>query len=267
MTRFCLPLLTALAAAPLPVAANPLEGVVTLDMRPGWRTDAGTHMAGLTISLAPGWKTYWRAPGDAGIPPSFDWSGSQNVSGVSFHWPVPEVFHQNGMRSIGYEGRVTIPMEFALTDPASPARIEGQVQLGVCEEICVPVTVAFSAELPAAGARDAQITAALLDRPRTEAEAGVGGVTCAITPTEDGLQVTTRIDMDPVGRSEIVVIEAGNQQVWVSEPQSWREGGDLLAQADMIHVSGGMFAFDRSQVRITVLGQGVSVDIQGCTGG
>lgn len=267
MKRFCLPVLAALAALPATLHANPLDGVVSLEVRPGWRTAEGTHMAGLTIALAPGWKTYWRAPGDAGIPPSFDWTGSQNVSGVAFHWPVPEVFHQNGMRSIGYEGRVTIPMEFSLADPANPARIEGQVQIGVCEDICIPVTVAFAADLAAAGSPDGTITAALLDRPRTGAEAGVGDVTCTITPSEDGLQVTTRIDMDPVGRSEIVVIEAGDQKVWVSEPNSWREGGDLLAEAEMIHVTGGAFTLQRSDVRITVLGQGVSVDIQGCSAG
>ena len=68
----------------------------------GWQMQNGHHMAGLSLQLAPDWKTYWRAPGEAGIPPLFDWSGSTNVQSVRVHWPSPVVFHLNGMQTIGY---------------------------------------------------------------------------------------------------------------------------------------------------------------------
>lgn len=251
-------------AGPLAAQANPMDGVVSVEILPGWRTEAGTQMAGLHIRLAPGWKTYWRAPGDAGIPPSFDWTGSQNLSGVAFHWPVPEVIRNNGMRSIGYHDDVVIPVELSLGDAGAPARMAGTVQIGVCEEICVPVQLDFDAELPADGARDAMILGALLDRPRTEAEAGVGAVTCAVTPDESGLAIAARIEMAPMGGDEVVVIEAGDDSVWVSEPISRREGGILLADAQMVQVDGKSIALDRRAVRITVLSGGHAVDIQGC---
>ena len=136
-------------------------------MLPGWRTDDGTHMAGFQISLAPGWKTYWRVPGDGGIPPRFAWDGSENMSGVDFHWPVPDVSHINNLRSIGYDGIVVIPFEVGLEDVFADARVAGQVQIGVCEEICVPVTLSFDADLAADGRRDPAIIAALVDRPKT----------------------------------------------------------------------------------------------------
>jgi len=98
----------------------------------------------------------------------------------------------------------------------------------------------------------------------TAAEAGVGAVTCAIEPIEDGLRVTARVSMPPLGGSEDVVIEAGDQEVWVSHPQTRREGNDLYAVSDMIHVNGGGFALNRSDVRITVLAGGQATDIQGC---
>ena len=247
-----------------PVLADPADGVVELEVLSGWRTEAGTHMAGLQLRLAPGWKTYWRAPGDSGIPPRFGWQGSQNITGAAFHWPVPDVSYQNGMRSIGYTDVVVVPVEVALSDAGEEARMRGQVQIGVCEDICVPVLLDFDAVLPVAGGRDAAIVAGLLDRPRTAVEAGVGDVTCSVTPTQNGIEITTRVEMAPMGRRENVVIEAGDQQVWVSEPQTWREGGALFATSDMIHVNGGGFALNRSDVRITVLAAGQAVDIQGC---
>ena len=266
MTHRILTSVLALCVA-APLWAGPADGVVELEILPGWRTDNGTHMAGLQLRLAPGWKTYWRAPGDGGIPPRFGWQGSQNLDGAAFHWPMPEVFDQNGMRSIGYSQSIVIPVELSVDDADAPARMRGEVQIGVCQEICVPVMLSFDTQLPVSGARDPLIVAALLDRPQTAAEAGVGAVSCSIDPIEDGLRVTTRVDMAPLGGTENVVIEAGDQQVWVSQPQTWREGNALFARSDMIHVSGAGFALNRSQVRITVLAGGQSVDIQGCGAG
>ncbi len=250
-----------------PVLAGPADGVVELEVLPGWRTETGTHIAGLQITLAPGWKTYWRVPGDGGIPPRFAWDGSQNMNEIGFHWPVPEVHHINSMRSIGYEGIVVIPMEVTLDDASEPARMTGQVQIGVCEEICVPVTLPIDAVLAPDGRRDPAIVAALVDRPQTANEANVGAVTCAIAPISDGLQITARIAMPAIGSNEEVVIETGDQQVWVSEPKTQREGNVLVAQSDMIHVNGGGFAVNRSEMRITVFAGNQAVDIQGCSAG
>lgn len=250
-----------------PVLAGPADGVVDLEVLSGWRTSDGTHMAALQITLAPGWKTYWRVPGDGGIPPRFAWNGSENLNNVSFHWPVPDVYHINNMRSIGYEGVVVIPVELAVSDATAPARMAGQVQIGVCEEICVPVLLQFDAVLPPTGTRNPAIVASLIDRPRTAREAGVQNVTCAIEPMDGGLQVTAAISMPQLGGVEEVVIEAGDQQVWVSEPDTWRTDGALFAQSDMIHVTGGGFALNRSEVRITVFAGGQSVDIHGCDAG
>jgi len=165
-----------------PALANPADGVVDLEILPGWRSADGTHMAALQLTLAPGWKTYWRVPGDGGIPPRFAWDGSQNLSGVGFQWPVPDVYRINNLRSIGYEGIVVIPVQLAVTNADAPVQMVGQMQIGVCEEICVPVMLDFDATLLVSRERDPAIVAALIDRPRTAREAGVGAVACAIEP-------------------------------------------------------------------------------------
>ena len=60
------------AAQGMATAQDAVEGVALIA---GWRQADGSRLAGIEIRLAPGWHTYWRAPGSAGIPPTFDWSG------------------------------------------------------------------------------------------------------------------------------------------------------------------------------------------------
>lgn len=248
------------------VVAQTLDDVVSVDVLPGWTTSSGAQMAGLRISLAPGWKTYWRAPGDAGIPPMVDYTGSENISSVRMQWPVPEVFHQNGMRSIGYEGQVILPVELSRTT-GGEMRLAGTLSIGICEEVCVPAHLSFDGVLPEGGSRDPLIVAALVDRPLRADEAGVTAAYCSIGPSDYGMALRATVMMPAAGHHEEVVIEAGNPEVWVSEPQVQREGDMLVADVVMAHMSGDGFALERSAVRITVLGSDQAVDIRGCEAG
>lgn len=240
------------------------DDLASVTVLPGWREADGTHVAALRIDLAEGWKTYWRAPGDGGIPPAFAISG---VVGVQPHFPVPEVYETFGLRAIGYQDSVTFPLRLQVGDDGQPVSINGQIEIGVCDEVCIPVTLGFAALLPPVGASDPAIIAALGDRPMTQTEAQVGTVTCIVTPISDGLQVATSIAMAATGAEEIVVIETADPDVWVSEPDVTRQGDQLTAVVDMVHVSGQPFALDRSGLRFTVLGDGKAVDIRGCTAG
>ena len=140
------------------------------------------------------------------------------------------------------------------------------LDIGVCEQVCVPVALDFELTVPQEGQRDPGIVAALLDRPMSAAEAGVARASCALSPSASGLTVEATLTMPSLGRDEAVVIEAGNAEIWVSEPDTRRTGNQLVATADMVHVSGGAMAVDRSDIRITVLAGGEAVDIRGCAG-
>ena len=243
-----------------------LNEVAQLSVIPGWSTNEGTQLAGLNISLAAGWKTYWRAPGDGGIPPVMFLEGAQNIETVRFHWPIPEVFEQNGMRSVGYMNGVVLPIELTpQTD--GPIHLSGALQIGVCEEVCVPVTLSFDAVLQGNAQRDPLLLAALLDRPLNAAEAGVGNVICNIDPTSDGLRVKTTIDLPPVGTIEAMVVETSDPSVWVSEAETQRNGGQITGTVEMVAGTGQAFALDRSSLRFTVIGQNQAVDIIGCSAG
>ena len=266
------PLAVALGALfPVAVAAGdtqPLSDIVQAEILPGWQTPDGTYMAGLRLNLAPGWKTYWRAPGDAGIPPLFSWTGSQNVTGAQVHWPRPTVFHQNGMRAIGYDGEIVLPIELSLARTDAPLSVRGEVTIGICEEICVPVTLNLRADLPQSGqAEAASIRAALRQRPESGDRAGVGPVTCQVDPIDDGLRLTARIPVRGIGAGDAAVVETADPSVWVSEPALSSADGILTAVADLVPADAAPFALDRSKLRITLLSGKTAIDIQGCSGG
>uniref|UniRef100_UPI004047BF51 protein-disulfide reductase DsbD domain-containing protein n=1 Tax=Yoonia sp. TaxID=2212373 RepID=UPI004047BF51 len=172
------------------------EFETTLTVLTGWETNRDSHMAGLRIDVPKGWKTYWRAPGDAGIPPQIDWAGSTNIASVAFNWPVPQVFELAGMRSIGYYDSVTIPIE-VFRASAGEMRLSGVIEIGVCQDICVPVTLDFDAVLPRGGEPDADIAAALRNRPLTAQEAGAGDMTCTVKPIDGGMQITASTTLAP----------------------------------------------------------------------
>lgn len=255
---------------PTAVSAQSYEGVSEVALLPGWETPQGAQMAGLEVTMASGWHTYWRAPGDAGIPPQFDWSGSDNLRAVRIHWPRPEVFELSGMRTLGYEDQMVLPIEFFAKDDSKPIGVNGQMALGVCKDICIPVTLEVAATLGVSSASSSDrtmIEASLDQRPMSASQAGAGQVVCKTETIDDGLKITAQIPIKAQGGDEIVVIEAGRNDIWVSQTRSARRGNTLTATAEMVPPEAKPFALNRSQVRFTVLGDKAAVDLFGCVGG
>lgn len=242
-----------------------IDEVVQVSFLPGWRMADGNHMAALRIVLAPGWKTYWRAPGEGGVPTVVTLGQGQGVSGPTIHWPRPEVFFINGMRSIGYRGDVILPMEFGLTH-SGQAAITGRIEMGVCQDVCLPITLDLTGVLPQSGAPMPEITRALSDRPMTAREAGAGPARCAVEPISDGLRVTVTVPSPVTGADETIVVEHADPRIWVSETATRREGGLIHAIADVVPPLPGPFALNRSDLHITVIGSRMAIALDGCTG-
>lgn len=256
-------LLLALAIGPARAGGIPGD-VVQAEVLGGWTTETGTRMAALRLTLAPGWKTYWRAPGDTGIPPRFDWAGSANLAGVTLHWPAPDVFTTYGLRTIGYADELVLPMELRPAEPGAPIRVSAEMELGVCETVCIPARLSFTARLEGEGRMDPAIRAALAARPLPAASAGVGEVSCDISPIADGVQLDARIALPRLGGTEVALLEAGDPGIWVSEPQVARSGSALHVRADLVPPPGMPLTLDRSELRFTLLGASRAVDIRGC---
>jgi DsbC/DsbD-like thiol-disulfide interchange protein len=100
---------------------------------------SGKQRVGVEILMAPGYKTYWRSPGDFGVPPVFDWSGSTNIGGLDARWPTPERFEDGNGDSLGYVGEVVIPVSVQPADPAKPVMLVLKLDYAVCYKICIPV--------------------------------------------------------------------------------------------------------------------------------
>jgi DsbC/DsbD-like thiol-disulfide interchange protein len=95
--------------------------------------------AGIEIRLDPGWHTYWRYPGDSGVPPRFDFAGSENVKSVTVLWPAPKRFVDSaGGHSIGYFGDVTFPLRITALDTTKPSSLHLKLGYAVCGKFCIP---------------------------------------------------------------------------------------------------------------------------------
>jgi DsbC/DsbD-like thiol-disulfide interchange protein len=102
------------------------------------RGDAAPLRAGVEIRVKPGWHTYWRYPGDAGVPPRFDFTGSQNVKAVDVLWPAPQAIAEEGLTVIGYAADVILPLAVVPQNRAKPVTLRLKLDYAVCEKLCVP---------------------------------------------------------------------------------------------------------------------------------
>lgn len=103
---------------------------------------------GLLFKLNPGWKIYWKNPGKAGYPPNIDWSKSKNIDNLEILWPKPKKFEILGMKSIGYEGIVVLPIKLQLQSINKNLVINFDVDYLTCKKICMPFNDNLFLEIP-----------------------------------------------------------------------------------------------------------------------
>ncbi|MBR0718125.1 protein-disulfide reductase DsbD domain-containing protein [Bradyrhizobium liaoningense] len=125
-------------------------------------------LGGIAFQLQRGWKTYWRMPGDSGVPPRFDFSKSDNVEAVTVLWPAPLKFDDGaGGHSIGYHDQIVLPLRIVAKTADKPVTLRAEINYAVCEKLCIPVEA--KAELgfsSVASTEDAALFAALDTVPK-----------------------------------------------------------------------------------------------------
>jgi DsbC/DsbD-like thiol-disulfide interchange protein len=139
------------------------------------------RLAGIHIRLDPGWKTYWRMPGDAGVPPLADWSASVNAAQVEMLWPAPTRHVDPWATTVGYVGEVVFPVVVTPADPALPVSLRLTLTYAVCSDICIPVEAGLAVDLaPGEPGPDRALIDSYRDtvpRAGTLADAGIAAVT------------------------------------------------------------------------------------------
>ncbi|MDB2407660.1 protein-disulfide reductase DsbD family protein [Jannaschia sp.] len=175
-------LLCALMAQPLLAASSAPVETRTLTARlitaaDGVGTGVSTLSAGLVLDMEPGWKTYWRSPGEVGLPPELSWDDSANVADAALAYPAPTRFTAFEIENFGYGDQVVFPLTVVLDQPGQPAQLSLRANLLVCAEICIPETVALQLDLGSGGGIDADSAALLSDWiarvPVSGTEAGI----------------------------------------------------------------------------------------------
>ncbi len=150
---FCLSLMGGAATDPGFVSpASAQDAALASDWTAGHKSrtrltggkSAAQLYAFVEIELAEGWKTYWRNPGDSGIPPRFEFGKSKNLGRAVVLYPAPKRIDDKGETIVGYTGTVVFPVRLTATDPAKPIELVADVQFGMCKDICVPTEAALT---------------------------------------------------------------------------------------------------------------------------
>jgi DsbC/DsbD-like thiol-disulfide interchange protein len=220
----------------------------------------GIHMAALQLDMAPGWKTYWRQPGDSGIPPHFDFSQSEGLLAFEVFYPTPEISWLGSNRSIGYKTQVIFPLQLSVGDAAEMTLI-GRIEIGVCRELCIPVTLDLSAQLSSQAPVDLLIETARATVPKF----GADQITCAFSTAEDGMELKI-VFPSPRRAFDNAAIELDNQRLWVNTPKLEPQDGRLVVTAQIMTPTGQPMAIGRDGVTTTLFAPDGAIEYRGCLG-
>lgn len=171
-------------------------------------------LGGIAFQLQPGWETYWRTPGNSGVPPRFDFSKSDNIEAVTVLWPAPLKFDDGaGGHSMGYHDQIVLPLRIVAKNADKPVTLRADVNYAVCEKICIPVQA--SAELPftsVASTEDSALFAALDTVPKP-ANVGDPNPLTIRDVKRDG-KSTVLVDVVSPGAAEVNLFVEGPTPDW-----------------------------------------------------
>lgn len=192
------------------------------DARSGVRLIAGAPKAGVPylragveVRLMRGWHTYWRYPGDAGVPPQFSFAGSRNVKHVEVLWPAPERMVDAGGTSIGYSTGIVFPLRVIPQEAGKPVALRLHLQYAICEKLCVPAE--GRGELALTGGRasqDAALAAAENRVPKRMALGEGGELAIRSVRRERGKGDKERTVVDVAGPAGVDLFVEGPNQQW-----------------------------------------------------
>jgi len=181
-----------------PVGESPWAGQTDSKVRlvSGMITQGGSTAPYTAIQLRmdPGWKTYWRNPGDSGVPPTFDWSGSKNLKSAEVLYPAPHRFADANGTAIGYKGEVVFPVKITPEHAGEPVNLALTFQYGLCKDLCIPNSASLNVVLPPdlGKADEALIQTALDHVPKPEhadALPRIASVTANLDGKKPGLEI------------------------------------------------------------------------------
>ncbi len=244
-------------------------GIVSLDVLHGWRGPSGRHMAAIRFELAKDWKTYWRSPGQFGYPPQFDWANSMNLEAARIHWPTPRIFDSDGLRVVGYDNELILPVELSPARSGDDIHLDLVIEFGVCKDVCIPVTSRVTNLLSELRASHRKTIEDALGRTAvTPRRAGFRHLGCSIRKVGRGFVVTSHVGARNgfSGPAEAIFELSGGQAAWIEPGKTVISGSRIVANAGIVPYQMDGFILDRSRIVMTVLGDDRAVEFSGCAG-
>ena len=212
----------AAAIAALPHAARAADASTwSQDTKSAVRLIAGANekdaksaplRAGIEIKMEPGWHTYWRYPGDSGVPPRFSFAGSDNIKAATVRFPAPVLFSDGGGQSIGYSDSVIFPVAIVPIDPAKPVIARLKIEYAVCEKLCVPAE--GKAELPIGAAPSTQDTALKDAEARVPKKADAAALGLSLRRVNNAAKPLVAVDLNAASDAPMRIFAEGPSPEW-----------------------------------------------------
>jgi len=232
MVRLLLPLLVTLAASPALAGATAwqeLASGASVRLISSDRMDGDQTLVGLELRLPDGANTYWRIPGDSGIPTTLDLSGSTGIAAPNVLWPFPSIETTGGYRDFVYRNALVLPIQLEAT---AGAVLNVLVSLGVCSDICVPARAQLT--LPLNGSKPDAAQAIRLDQALADVPIGWDGPGesfAGVTLSRDGRGLVIA-NPDPSIDPESVIADPGDPGLSLSAPQKSPDGALWTLEAE-----------------------------------
>ncbi len=219
--------------------------------------------AGIEVKLQPGWHTYWRYPGDSGVPPRFEFAGSENLKTVKVRYPAPRLFSDDSGNSIGYSDRVIFPIQVTPRQAGKPVMVRLKIDYAVCEKLCVPAEGRADLGLaPGPSANDAELSAAEAQVPvpvaATDADLSARRVNDAAKPL-------VAVDLKTPDARPVVLLVEGPSPEWalpIPKPAQGAPAGRQHFGFELDGLPPGVSPKGSFELTFTLIGEGRAIEVK-----
>jgi DsbC/DsbD-like thiol-disulfide interchange protein len=229
----------------------------------GNKSDQAPLRAGIEVRLEPGWHTYWRYPGDSGVPPRFDFSGSDNLKSAKVRFPAPHLFTDGSGNSIGYSDSVIFPVEVTPREAGKPVTLRLKIDYAVCEKLCIPAE--GRAEMPLSAGpsvNDAALTAAeaKVPTPVSAADADLH-----VRRVNDAAKPLIAVDLKTPGSGPVGIFVEGPSPEWalpIPQPAQGAPAGRQHFGFELDGLPPGVNPKGRFELTFTVVEGGRAIEVK-----
>lgn len=227
--------------------------------------------AGIQIELDPGWKTYWRIPGDSGIPPQVIWAGSLNVEAIEIRWPTPHRFIDEYGMSIGYKNEIVLPVKIIPKDKTAPIHLALELNYAVCSDICLPASAKMTLDIQPGTQKPGPFKRKLqrfVDQVPKIIDTSPGLKVQNLEISNQKQQIILSFDVEnPEGDALVDVFIEGDDNLFFGTPKNIVNQGQVSHVDVVVSGAKSVAALKGNRLRFTLVGKKSSVDQYWTIGG